>query len=169
MRNRVERPVFINTDVGRGGRPDFPLDPLQGNSTGYHLSQLCDMDESDFIDKTVRLNLFSEYTASHWPKKQARNIASMWHASGMFFNRNVVLLGKQVAAAFLPDVEFVPLRMARSGCTHYFMLPVPTYHSAWYVEDQNTAAAKVLLQDVFSDSPFMRDMLSGKDVGAYYA
>lgn len=156
-----ERPVFIGGDPSPKGRPELPLDPLAYNSQGAWLAKLCEMEPEDFIDKTIRLTLFAEpLDGVAWPKALARKIAMQLHASGLLRHRNVVLVGRQVAEAFFPEIDYESLGLVRKTNTHYFFLPTPSGWSTFY-KDQNCldASTKMLRQQVFGDVPMVRELL----------
>ena len=142
--------VFVGEDPGASGKTGMPLDPMRVGATGHRLAALLGLTPDDFLERTCRINLFSEYMGATWYAKKAAANALQLVASGLLRGRRVVLLGQKVWAAFdYPDA--LPFTCVGRESTMFFYLPHPSGLNRWYNDHANVEATEEFLRSLIDE------------------
>lgn len=138
--------AIIGATPGASGKADFPLYPLPPGCVGHRIFEMMGLKNyRSYFSLTFRANLLTYNPGPHWPKRLA-NVAA--NAMIPFLeNRNVVLVGRKVAAAFsVGDIPYLQWH-GHSGHFNVAILPTPAYGSEWYNNGRNLHFAQAFLAE----------------------
>lgn len=155
------RLILVGESPGPRCRSDLPLYPHPKNSAGYRLSAMTELGRAEYMRRTQRINLFAEHVPDHrWSVPAARAAAENLVASDFLTDREVILLGSRVLAAFFPvgklnrevESQIRPCQFYRHlgrGGEHSFMwalVPHPSGRNRWYNDGANKAGVYQFLR-----------------------
>lgn len=156
MASAAPRPII----VGQAPGPNTdPLEPLSGRS-GARLAALCGIGLLDFLDGFDRVNLLPRFPGraggkgDAFPMAEAREAADRIRRETFCGGRSVVMLGRNVAAAFAGTAiapHFTPLAWLGVPRVHGFraaMCPHPSGVCRWWNHPANEDAARMFWQEL---------------------
>ena len=135
-----------------------PAEPLSGQS-GRRLADLAGLTFEAFLERFERVNLLPVYPGRQgkgdaFPMAEAREHAHQILVSHFRGGRRVVLLGRNVAAAFMGSMladDFPQLTWVGSAINHGFVVarcPHPSGVCRWWNEPKNVEAARAFWRKI---------------------
>lgn len=137
----ISEPILI---VGENpslvGDPETPLE----GSIGQRLAEYAGITFAEYLERTERRNLFSEYQPE-WSVPLARERARAMFP--MLIGRRTILLGQRVSHAF--ELHWPPLNWVTIGDQSTAILPHPSGRNHWWNDATNRAQARRFLRATF--------------------
>lgn len=151
-------PVFVGEDPAPwAGASHNPLFPRPAHATGGRLRQLtpCATD-TEYLQRTVRTDLFQESQGGRWRVAEARVAAKALIAAisipGQSGERLVIGLGRRVVAAFgLPKYDMErPEWTAIGASVQFAAIPHPSPRNSFYRVAANVDRVRRFLAEVYT-------------------